>query len=131
MRASEHTRGAHARTMRAMDLRRSVPIFLVAALLPCAALAQAPRAGAPSLAQAERNSVELRQGMSAEDVLKLLGKPRRTALRAAAQGQGSLQWSYFWGGTAASSSSERSLQIEFASKGPDQWIVNSWGWASY
>jgi len=106
-------------------------LLLAAALLPAGALAQSPRAGAPSLAQAERNSVELKQGMSLDEVQKLLGKPRRTALRAGIQGQGALQWSYFWSGPASSSSSERSLQIEFAAKAPDQWIVNSWGWSSY
>jgi len=106
-------------------------LLLAAALLPAGALAQATRTGAPSLAQAERNTVELKQGMSLEEVQKLLGKPRRTALRAGIQGQGALQWSYFWSGPASSSSSERSLQIEFAAKAPDQWIVNSWGWSSY
>ena len=113
-----------------MRLARLPILLLAAALLPAGALAQSPRAGAPSLAQAERNSVELKQGMSLDEVQKLLGKPRRTALRAGIQGQGALQWSYFWGGPA-SSASERSLQIEFAAKAPDQWIVNSWGWSTY
>jgi len=118
--------------MHGMNLRRSVPILLLAALLPGAALAQAARSGAaPSLAQRERNSVELKQGMSMEEVRKLLGTPRRTALRAGIQGQGALQWTYLWSSPASSSSSDRSLQIEFAAKGPEEWIVSSWGWSSY
>ncbi len=115
-----------------MRLARLPILLLAAALLPGAALAQAARpAAAPSLAQAERNAVELKQGMSMEEDRTLLGKPRRTALRAGVQGPGVLQWTYFWSGPAPSSSSERSLQIEFAAKGPEEWTVSSWGWSSY
>ena len=63
-------------------------IDLRCVLLPCLREnpgAQASRPGAnPSLAQAERNAVELKQGMTLEEVQKLLGKPKRTALRSSA-----------------------------------------------
>jgi hypothetical protein len=97
--------------------------------------AQAPRAGAhPGLVQAERNAVDLKQGMTLEAVQKLLGKPQRTALRntgSAAAGnsagelwQGTLQWTYVW-------SPERILHVVFAAKTPEQWYVNSWEWSTY
>ena len=61
-------------------------------------------------------------------------KPRRTALLANAgyagtSGQGTLQWTYVWSGTAYSSSGERSLQIDFTAKAADQWAVNGWNWS--
>jgi len=83
-----------------------------------------------SLAQAERVAVDLKQGMSAEEVQKMLGKPRRTALKSGggypnATSLGTLQWSYSWTGT------QGNLRIEFLSKAPDQWYVNSWDWTTY
>lgn len=109
----------------------------VAALLPSLAwtspaAAQASRPAATlSAAQAERNSVDLRQGMSADEVQTLLGKPRRTALKtsgnsATAPWQGTLQWTYSWSGA---SSSQGSLHVVFAATA--QWYVNSWEWSSY
>jgi hypothetical protein len=92
--------------------------------------AQASRAGAnASFAQAERNAVELKQGMTLEEVQKLLGKPKRTALKntgssATEPWQGTLQWTYAW-------SPERTLQVVFAAKMPEQWYVNSWDWSTY
>ena len=108
---------------------------LLAALFPVAAFAQATRP-MPGLAQAERNAVELKQGMTPEEVQQLLGKPRRTALRSSggpanSPWQGTLQWTYVWNGAASSSSSERSLSIEFAAKTAEQWYVNGWGWSNY
>ena len=88
----------------------------------------------PTLVQAERRAIDLKQGMTLEDVENLLGKPRRTALRAQGYGssadssQGSLQWTYTW---ANPSQSDRSLQVVFASKSPGQWFVSSWDWAGY
>jgi hypothetical protein len=70
-----------------MQMRRLPTLVFLAALLPSLAWiapagAQPSRPGAnPSLAQAERNAVELKQGMTLEEVQKLLGKPKRTALR--------------------------------------------------
>jgi hypothetical protein len=115
-----------------MQMRRLPTLVFLAALLPSLAWiapagAQAPRPGAnPGLAQAERNAVELKQGMTLEEVQKLLGKPKRTALRSSAgePWQGTLQWTYAW-------TSERTLQVVFAAKSPEQWYVNSWDWTSY
>ena len=86
-----------------------------------------------TLSQAERLAVDLKQGMTLEDVEKLLGKPRRTAMKA--QGfsastdpmQGSLQWTYTW----THQGSDRNLQVVFASKSAGQWFVNSWDWGGY
>lgn len=89
-----------------------------------------PPAGAQaSVAQAERNSVSLKQGMTLEEVQKLLGKPKRTALKntgnaASEAWQGTLQWTYVW-------SPDHTLQVVFAAKTPDQWYVNSWDWSTY
>ena len=118
-------------------MRRLPTLLLLTAMLPCLALAQGSGPSAtPNRAQAERNAVELKQGMTPDEVRELLGKPRRTALRgnggsASAASQGTLQWTYVWTGSTASSSSERSLQIEFAAKSAEQWSVNGWGWSSY
>jgi len=89
-------------------------------------------AAALSLAQAERMAVDLRQGMSAEEVQKLLGKPQRTALKSNGgfgntPSQGSLQWTYSWTGSSAPGN----LHIEFVTKTADQWYVNSWEWTTY
>jgi len=110
-------------------------LFLAALLLPLAwippALAEPSRPAANvSLAQAERNAVELKQGMSVEEVERLLGKPRRTALKAngsPAKIQGPLQWTYIWSG----SSGQGTLQVEFAAKAPDAWYVDGWEWRNY
>ena len=105
-------------------------------LSPCLSppvAAQTPRSVAGlSAAQAERKSVELRQGMSSEEVERLLGKPRRTALKngasASAPGQGTLQWTYSWPGTY---STQGSLNVSFGAATPEQWRVNSWEWSTY
>ena len=120
-------------------MRRLPTLMLLAALLPSLAWSQASGAGATSSrAQAERNAVDLKQGMTQDEVQQLLGKPQRTALRssggsASAPWQGILQWTYVWNGAASSaaSSSERSLSIEFAAKSADEWYVNGWGWTNY
>jgi|SRR5688572_10713791 len=103
----------------------------LAVLLPAlawmpAAGAQAPRA---ALAQAERNAVELRHGMTLEEVQKLLGKPSRTALKnaggfATEPSHGALHWTYAW-------RPDRTLNVVFAAKAPEQWYVNSWDWFTY
>jgi hypothetical protein len=121
-----------------IHMRRLPTLLFLAALLPSLAWtpasAQASRPAANvSLAQAERNAVELKQGMSLEQVQTLLGKPRRTALKSngsfstSAPSQGTLQWTYTWTG----SSSQASLHIQFASKTPEEWYVNSWEWGTY
>lgn len=99
------------------------------------ASAQTPRAGPQaSLAQAERSAVDLKQGMTLEQVEKLLGKPKRTALKntgssaagssAGEPSQGTLQWTYVW-------APERTLHVVFAAKTPEQWYVTGWDWSTY
>lgn len=94
------------------------------------ASAQKSRAGEHGgVAQSERKAVELKQGMTLEEVQKLLGKPARTALRnsgsaATEPWQGTLQWTYAW-------SRESVLNVVFAAKAPQQWSVDSWDWATY
>jgi hypothetical protein len=95
--------------------------------------AQAPGAGAHPV-KAERNAVDLRQGMKLEEVENLLGKPKRTTLKhtgssvlsnsTSEASQGTLQWTYVW-------APERTLHVMFAAKTPDQWYVNSWDWSTY
>jgi hypothetical protein len=119
---------------------KSLPALIVIATL-ASSLASIPAAGAepaarpaanPTFAQTERKAADLKQGMSSEEVQKLLGKPRRTSLRSsgsAANGAspgGILQWTYAW-----TDSSQGALRIEFAAKAPAEWTVTSWDWASY
>jgi hypothetical protein len=104
-----------------------LPSFLWISPAGAQALASA---AVPSLAQTERVAVDLRQGMSAEEVQKLLGQPRRTALRTTGglsntAPQGTLQWTYSWTG------SQGNLRIDFVAKAPDQWFVNNWEWTAY
>jgi hypothetical protein len=104
-------------------------------LTPANAQTAGPSASAKR-AQAERNAVDLKQGMTTQEVQQLLGKPQRTTLRSngasSAQGQGALQWTYVWSsGGSMSSSSERTLSVDFAAKAADQWLVNGWGWNGY
>lgn len=123
-----------------MRAPRRFALLLVAALPPALAwsppvAAQAARAAAAlSTAQAERNAVQLRQGMSAEEVERLLGKPRRTALKASGRfaggpEHGSLQWTYSW--PTASASSPGNLNVVFTAATPEKWLVNSWEWSTY
>jgi len=86
-----------------------------------------------TLAQGERMAADLKQGMSADEVQKLLGKPTRTALKSDAgnvantSSKGTLQWTYVWG----SASAQSSLRVEFAAKSLEDWYVNSWEWTRY
>ena len=101
------------------------------------ARAQATRAsGASRGATAERAAVDLRQGMTPDEVRQLLGKPWRTALSGNGSagngsGGGTLRWSYNWTGSPASSSSERLLNVDFSAKAEEQWSVSGWNWSSY
>ena len=116
------------------SLRASV---LAAALIASAAwlepaIAQAPRPAAPrTLAQAERSAIELKQGMSVDEVQRLLGTPRRTGLKssdgfASGPAHGTLHWTYAWPGP-----SQPSLSVVFTATSPEKWYVNSWEWSSY
>jgi len=112
-----------------------------AALLAAAALSLGYAQPAPaqqargdvvlSLAQAERSAADLRRGMSAEDVRRLLGKPKRTGLKddgvPSAASLGALQWTYVWNGSSGPST----LHVEFVSDSPEQWHVRAWEWAAY
>jgi hypothetical protein len=104
---------------------------LCAGLLPAGA--QVVRAVPDlTLVQAERVAIELKQGMSLEDVRTLLGKPRRTVLKnegtaSSVTPQGALQWTYTWG----SSHGPASLHVHFASKTTDAWFVNAWEWTTF
>lgn len=121
-------------------MTRLAVLLLLAALPPSLAwsppaVAQSARpAVALSAAQAERKSVDLKQGMSLEDVEGLLGKPRRTALKNGGSAGGSLQWTYAWPGAA---SSQGTLNVVFGAKTPDgaktpeQWYVSGWEWSTY
>ena len=89
-----------------------------------------------SRVQAERAAVALKQGMTPEEVQQLLGKPWRTALSSSGggangTGQGTLRWTYTWIGSPTSSSSERSLNVDFSAKSTDQWAVSGWNWSTY
>jgi hypothetical protein len=122
------------------EMRPLATSMLLAALLP--SLAWIPSAGAQAVrpvenltyAQAERRAIDLKQGMTPDEVQQLLGKPKRTALRSSsgysgtAESQGTLQWTYGW---SSASQSERNLQVTFVSKSPDQWLVNGWDWSGY
>jgi hypothetical protein len=112
--------------------------ILVAAILcllySTAPFAQPGPAKVLRLPQAERLAVDLRQGMTLQEVQKLLGKPRRTAMKADTYGgsrdasPGTLQWTYSWAG---GSEPERTLHVTFASKAPEHWAVSSWDWGGY
>ena len=112
-------------------MRRLLILVFLAAFLPSLAWLAPANAEAggttasPKRAQAERNAVDLKQGMTTEEVQHLLGKPQRTALRS-----NGLQWTYVWSNAGMSSSSERTLSVDFAAKA-DQWLVNGWGWNGY
>jgi outer membrane protein assembly factor BamE (lipoprotein component of BamABCDE complex) len=94
-------------------------MLLVAALLAASgcfshASAQAKRAVAGATgAVPERAAIDLRQGMSLEEVQQLLGKPWRTALSSGGS-SGTLRWIY-----------------DFAAKAPEQWSVSGWSWSTY
>ena len=87
-----------------------------------------------TLPQAERLAVDLKQGMTAEEVEQLLGRPKRTALKTLGYGvtpeasQGTLRWTYAW---PSPSQSDRSLQVVFLNKSPERWFVSGWDWTEY
>jgi hypothetical protein len=119
-------------------MRNLQSLGLLAAMLSfflCAspANAQTPRPDATmNLAQAERVAGDLKQGMTVDEVQKLLGKPRRTALKSdgglpGLPSKGSLQWTYNW----TSASAQGNLRVDFLSKSPEEWYVNGWEWVAY
>jgi hypothetical protein len=118
--------------MRLLLLAMLVAVLLAASgwFSHAAAQAKRPLAGA-SVAATERSAVDLRQGMSLEEVQQLLGKPWRTALSGSGPtggAQATLRWTYTWSATTVS---ERNLNIDFAAKVPQQWSVSGWNWSTY
>lgn len=116
--------------MRRLSLKAFVAAVACLLLQAGAAAQPAPTAKALRLPQAERLAVELRQGMTLDEVEELLGKPRRTALKSdlysgAGASPGTLQWTYAWPGGPQV---ERTLQVTFVSNAPQLWRVSGWGW---
>lgn len=119
--------------MRALSLKAFLAAVMCGLLLHTAGAAAQPAAPAKAtrLAHAERLAIELRQGMTLVEVEKLLGKPRRTALKADAYSgtadaaRGTLLWTYAWPGGPQL---ERTLQVTFLSSAPQLWRVSGWGW---
>ena len=105
-------------------------VLIAIAGLPSRALGQAARPAGASRAVAERAAVDLRQGMTTDEVRELLGKPWRTALTGDSSA-GTLRWTYTWAGAPSSSSSERMLNVDFTAKKAEQWSVSGWNWSSY
>jgi len=108
----------------------AMAIFLAVAGGMLAASAQdAASDNSLSVAQAEKLAANLRQGMSVDDVQKLLGKPQQTALLGdgGAPGQpskGTLQWSYLWSGAGP----HARLRVDFTAQPLEAYQVNSWQW---
>ena len=114
--------------MRFLLLAMLVAVLLAASGWFSHASAQAKRAGPGASAVAERAAVELRQGMTLEEVQQLLGKPWRTAL-ANNGASGTLRWTYTW--PRSTETGERNLNIDFGAKSPHQWSVSGWNWSTY
>jgi hypothetical protein len=121
-----------------MKMRHFQSLILFPALLSSLALALPADAQDSridqtlTLTQAEHVATDLKQGMTVSEVQKLLGTPRRTALKsdgnsANKPSKGTLQWTYTW----ANSSVQGSLRVDFASKAPDDWYVSSWDWVNF
>jgi hypothetical protein len=120
--------------MKLLLLAMLVAVLLAASGWFSHAVAQGARAvPAASRVASERAAVDLRHGMSLEEVKQLLGKPWRTALTsnagASTPSQGTLRWTYTWMGSG--SITERSLNIDFNAKAPEQWAVSGWSWSGY
>ena len=121
-------------------MRSTLTVPVLAAILMASAVWVGPAtaqdsrpAAALSFTQAERKSIDLRQGMSVEEVQTLLGAPRRTALKsnggfASAPANGTLHWTYAWPGA---NPLQESLSVVFTATGPDKWYVTSWEWSRY
>jgi len=117
---------------------RRLPVFVVVALaLAIAAAAgtaavvaqDAPNDGGLTVAQAEKLAANLRQGMTVDDVQKLLGKPQQTALQSDGAApnlpsKGTLQWSYLW----SSAGNHQRLRVDFTAQPLEPYHVSSWQW---
>lgn len=84
-----------------------------------------------TIAQAEKLAANLRQGMSVDEVQKLLGKPQQTALQGNdgapnLPSKGTLQWSYLW----SSAGKHARLRVDFTAQPLETYHVNSWQWTA-
>jgi hypothetical protein len=115
--------------------RSARAVFCVAALLMACfcswpALAQDAAAdGGMTIGQAEKLAANLRQGMTVDEVQKLLGKAQQTALKNDGgapnlPSKGTLQWSYVWGEAA----NRARLRVDFTAQPLEPYHVNSWQW---
>jgi len=82
-----------------------------------------------TVAQAEKLAASLRQGMTVDEVQKLLGKPQQTALQNDGgapnlPSRGTLQWSYLWNGSA----NRARLRVDFTALPLETYRVSSWQW---
>src|SRR5438034_4991573 len=68
--------------MKPLHVKIFLPAMLSCLLYSAGTVAQVAYPKALTLTQTERRAVDLKQGMTLEEVEKLLGKPKRTALRA-------------------------------------------------
>lgn len=119
--------------------RLPVPFVLALSLLIVAAAGAArviaQDAGADdgiTVAQAEKLAAGLRQGMSLDDVQRLLGKPEQTALQSdgtepSQNSKGTLQWSYRW---TNAGKSER-LRVDFTAQHLEAYQVIGWHWLAH
>jgi hypothetical protein len=82
-----------------------------------------------TVGQAEKLAANLRQGMTVDDVQKLLGKPQQTALQSdggspSLPSKGTLQWSYLWSNAGKSAR----LRVDFTAQPLEPYHVSSWEW---
>ena len=112
-------------------------VLIAIAGWPSHALPQAARPPDTSRgAAAERAAVDLRLGMTPDEVRGLLGKPWRTALSGnsgsgAGASAGTLRWTYTWSASPSSASLERILNVDFSAKSAEEWAVSGWNWSTY
>jgi hypothetical protein len=85
-----------------------------------------------TLGQAEKVAANLHEGMTVDEVQKLLGKPQQTALKSDVgvpnpPTKGALQWSYVWGVAA----NRAVLRVDFTAQpleAHEPYQVSSWQW---
>ncbi|HTP60903.1 MAG TPA: hypothetical protein VMJ14_02360 [Burkholderiales bacterium] len=119
--------------MRLIRTRATVAalLFLLSSGAPAAALPAHP-ASPLSLSRAEQLSVDLKQGMTMEEVDGLLGEPTRTAFKSPDYDVNStnvprtMQWIYEW---TTPSQMNQSFQLIFTKKPHGQWSLDGWAWA--
>jgi len=126
----------HAMLVNPATLRFLLVMLLLAALIviagwPSHSYPQAARSAQSGRALTESAAVDLRPGMTPDEVRELLGKPWRTALSGTSGG--TLRWTYTWTGSPSSGLSEREriLNVDFSAKSAEQWSLSAWNWSAY